>query len=104
VLARTYRGRRRTKKDVYWNWRNQRARKERNEMNKIDTQVRHVTKPGANLFAELGFSPDDARRYQAESRERIDHTLALKEQLMGELVWVRTKLMHKRVYAASAKP
>lgn len=58
-------------------------------MNKIDTQVRHVTKPGANLFAELGFSPDDARRYQAESRERIDHTLALKEQLMGELVsWI----------------
>lgn len=59
-------------------------------MNKIDTQVRHVTKPGANLFAELGFSPDDARRYQAESRERIDHTLALKEQLMGELVsWIK---------------
>ncbi len=54
-------------------------------MSKIDTQVRHVTKPGANLFAELGFSPDDARRYQAESRERIDHTLALKEQLMEEL-------------------
>lgn len=59
-------------------------------MNKIDTQVRHVTKPGANLFAELGFFPDDAKRYQAESRERIDHTLALKEQLMGELVsWIK---------------
>jgi len=59
-------------------------------MNKIDTQVRHVTKPGANLFAELGFSPEDAGRYQAESRERIDHTLALKEQLMGELVsWIK---------------
>jgi predicted XRE-type DNA-binding protein len=59
-------------------------------MNKIDNQVRHVTKPGANLFAELGFAPDDARRYQAESRERIDHTLALKEQLMGELVsWIK---------------
>lgn len=59
-------------------------------MNKIDTQVRHVTKPGANLFAELGFSPEDAKRYQAESRERIDHTLALKEQLMGELAsWIK---------------
>lgn len=58
-------------------------------MNKIDTQVRHVTKAGANLFAELGFSPDDARRYQAESKDRIDHTLALKEQLMGELAsWI----------------
>jgi predicted XRE-type DNA-binding protein len=59
-------------------------------MKKIDTHVRHVTKPGANLFAELGFSTDDARRYQAESRERIDHTLALKEQLMGELAsWIK---------------
>lgn len=59
-------------------------------MNKIDTQVRHVTKAGANLFAELGFAPDDARRYQAESREQIDHTLMLKEQLMGELVsWIK---------------
>jgi len=59
-------------------------------MSKIDTQVRHVTKPGANLFAELGFSPDEARRYQAESREQIDHTLALKEQLMGELAsWIK---------------
>ncbi|MDP3842908.1 MAG: XRE family transcriptional regulator [Oxalobacteraceae bacterium] len=59
-------------------------------MNKIDTQVRHVTKPDANLFTELGFSPDDARRYQAESHARIDHTLMLKEQLMGELVsWIK---------------
>lgn len=58
-------------------------------MNKIDTQVRHVTKSGANLFAELGFSPDDARRFQAESKARIDYTLTLKEQLMGELAsWI----------------
>lgn len=58
-------------------------------MNKIDTQVRHVTKSGANLFAELGFSPDDARRFQAESQARIDYTLTLKEQLMGELAcWI----------------
>ncbi len=61
-------------------------------MNKTDTRVRHVTKPGANLFAELGFSPDDAKRYQAESRERIDATLALKEQLMGELAsWIKER-------------
>jgi predicted XRE-type DNA-binding protein len=60
-------------------------------MNTTDTKVRHVTKPDANLFAELGFSPEDAERYQAESRERIDHTLALKEQLMSELAsWIKT--------------
>ena len=59
-------------------------------MNKIDTQIQHVTQSGANLFAELGFAPDDAQRYQAESRERIDHTMALKEQLMGELAsWIK---------------
>jgi len=60
-------------------------------MNTIDTQIRHVTKPDANLFAELGFSQEEAQRYQAESRERIDHTLALKEQLMSELAsWIKT--------------
>lgn len=60
-------------------------------MNTIDTQIRHITKPDANLFAELGFSPEDAERFQAESRARIDHTLALKEQLMGELSsWIKT--------------
>ena len=36
---------------------------------KIDTEIRHVTKPGANLFLELGFAPDEARRLQAASRK-----------------------------------
>ena len=27
---------------------------------KADTKIRHVTKPGANLFLELGFAPADA--------------------------------------------
>ena len=29
---------------------------------KIDTDIRHVTKPGANLFLELGFMPEEAGR------------------------------------------
>lgn len=58
-------------------------------MNKIDTRVRHVTKSGANLFAELGFAAEEARRYQAEPQALINQTLALKEQLMGELAsWI----------------
>ncbi|CAB3723976.1 helix-turn-helix domain-containing protein [Trinickia soli] len=58
-------------------------------MTKIDTRVRHVTKPEANLFAELGFAADEARRYQAESQALINQTLALKEQLMHELAsWI----------------
>ena len=56
---------------------------------KIDTEIRHVTKPGANLFLELGFSPAEARRLQAASRKQIDDTKRLKEQLMTELAtWI----------------
>jgi predicted XRE-type DNA-binding protein len=56
---------------------------------KIDTEIRHVTKPGANLFLELGFAPDEAKRLQAASRKQIDDTRLLKRQLMEELsVWI----------------
>ena len=51
----------------------------------IDTEVRHITKPGANLFLELGFDATDAAHFQAESQQRISNTKALKEQLMDEL-------------------
>lgn len=50
-----------------------------------DTKIRHVTKSGANIFSELGFSKADAARLQAESQQRINETKALKEQLMDEL-------------------
>ena len=56
---------------------------------KIDTEIRHVTKPGANLFLELGFAPEEARRLQAASRKQINHTRLLKQQLMEELsAWI----------------
>ena len=50
-----------------------------------DTKIRHVTKPGANLFTELGFSPDEAKRLYASSQMQINDTRLLKEQLMTEL-------------------
>ena len=54
----------------------------------VDTKILHVTKPGANLFLELGFAPDEARRLQAAS-ENTSMTRALKQQLMEELsVWI----------------
>jgi len=60
----------------------------RKEM-KIDTKIRHVTKPGANLFLELGFTPEEAKRLQAASRKQINDTRLLKQQLMEELsVWI----------------
>jgi len=56
---------------------------------KIDTEIRHVTKPGANLFRKLGFTPDEAKRLQAASRKQINDTRLLKQQLMEELsVWI----------------
>jgi len=51
----------------------------------IDTAIRHVTRPGANLFLELGFSPAEAKRLQAASRKQINDTRLLKQQLMLEL-------------------
>ncbi|WP_206171192.1 hypothetical protein [Trinickia terrae] len=39
-------------------------------MSKIDTRIRHVTKPGANLFAELGRT--EAREYDAYLREKVE--------------------------------
>jgi predicted XRE-type DNA-binding protein len=51
----------------------------------IDTEIRHVTKAGANLFLELGFPPAEAKKLQAASRKQINDTRALKQQLMSEL-------------------
>jgi predicted XRE-type DNA-binding protein len=65
-------------------------------MKPVDTEVRHVTKPGANLFVELGFASEDAARYQAESQQQISQTLALKEQLMTELTaWIQTSQLRQ---------
>jgi predicted XRE-type DNA-binding protein len=56
---------------------------------KIDTATRHVTKPGANIFLELGFPPAEARRLHAASRKQINETQRLKRQLMDELsAWI----------------
>ena len=56
----------------------------------IDTKTRHVTKPGANLFAELGFEKELAEQYYAQSEKQIKELRALKEQLMIELsTWIK---------------
>ena len=56
---------------------------------KIDTEIRHVTRPGANIFVELGFPPEEAKRLYAASRKQIDDTLRLKKQLMTALAdWI----------------
>lgn len=58
----------------------------------IDTEIRHVTKAGANLFLELGFSAPEAKKLQAASRKQINETRLLKRQLMTELSsWIRER-------------
>ena len=48
-----------------------------------------MAKPGANLFLEPGFAPDEAKRLQAASRKQINDTQVLKQQLMDELpTWI----------------
>lgn len=57
---------------------------------KINTEIRHVTKPGANLFLELGFQHDEAQRLHLASQTQINATKQLKEQLMAELAgWIK---------------
>lgn len=51
----------------------------------IDTEIRHVTRVGANLFLELGFPPGEAKRLHEASRKQINNTRKLKRQLMEEL-------------------
>ena len=58
---------------------------EKSKEMKVDTKIRHVTKPGANLFVELGFAPAKARRLQAVSRKQINDIQLPKQQLMEEL-------------------
>jgi predicted XRE-type DNA-binding protein len=56
---------------------------------KIDTEIRHMSKPGTNLFLELVFTPAEAKRLQAASRKQINDTCWLKQQLREELsVWI----------------
>ena len=76
---------------------NTRARK-----TKVGTKSRHVTKPGANIFAELGFDTKEAARLKAESQSAMNAKLALKRHMMDELGrWVNDK-GYKQIEAAAA--
>jgi len=68
---------------------------------KIDTEIRHVTSPGTNLFLDLGFPPEEARRLNLASQQQINDTKQLKEQLMAELTaWI--ELHHLKQAEAAA--
>lgn len=54
--------------------------------------ITHVTPVGGNIFADLGFEPDEAAKLLAETDAIISEKLAIKESLMTELAgWIEAK-------------
>jgi hypothetical protein len=51
---------------------------------KSRTSIEHVAKPGANVFADLGFTPDEALRLQAEARKQIRKARTRKQKSTGQ--------------------
>lgn len=52
----------------------------------------HITPADGNVFADLGFPPEEAAALKAESQRRIAAKQAIKEQLAKEIAsWVSSK-------------
>jgi predicted XRE-type DNA-binding protein len=57
-----------------------------------DTKTMHVTPVGGNIFADLGFAPEEAAALHADSQRLIAEKRALKVQLMSEISgWIDAK-------------
>jgi len=51
--------------------------------------VTHRTPADGNIFADLGFAPDEAAKLLADADQAIDEKRALKQMLMTEIVgWI----------------
>jgi predicted XRE-type DNA-binding protein len=58
----------------------------------IETKSMHITPVGDNVFADLGFEPEEAAALKAESQRIISEKLAIKDSLMTELAgWIEAK-------------
>lgn len=52
----------------------------------------HITPADGNIFADLGFAPDEAAKLLADADQRIREQEALKVQVMDSLAgWMRTR-------------
>ena len=51
----------------------------------IETQSTHITPAGGNVFADIGFEPEEAESLQAKTQRIIAEKLAIKADLMSEL-------------------
>ncbi len=59
---------------------------------KIDTESRHRTEVGGNVFEDLGFPPKEAKRLLAATDAQFQESLRLKLQLMDEIaLWINTE-------------
>lgn len=57
-----------------------------------ETKSMHITPAGGNVFADLGFEPEEATKLQANSNRIISEKLAIKNSLMTELAeWIDQK-------------
>lgn len=54
-----------------------------------DTEIRHITPVGSNIFEDLGFEPAEAAQMKAEVQLEIDAAQSIKRQLMDEIThWI----------------
>ena len=59
---------------------------------KRNSKLGHITPVSANIFAELGFEPNEAAKLLEESNKIISEKLFIKESLMTELAaWIEEK-------------
>lgn len=59
---------------------------------KRNSTLGHITPAGANIFADLGFAPEEAAKLLEESNKIISEKLAIKQSLMTELAeWIEEK-------------
>jgi predicted XRE-type DNA-binding protein len=66
----------------------------------IDTKSRHRTRAGGNVFLELGFPPEEAKRLLAHVDAQIDESIRLKQQLMDEIAeWMKETSVTQAVAA-----
>lgn len=59
-----------------------------------NSNIGHITGVDDNLFADLGFAPEEAARFQAESDARIAARQAIKAEMMAQVDdWIKREKM-----------
>jgi len=58
----------------------------------MQTESMHITPADGNVFADLGFAPEEAAKLKAQSQRIISVKLALKDSLVSELArWIEER-------------